>query len=52
MRGIFLSLVAVLIHEMGHIVFAKLMGVPLVSFSVNPIGAAMRFDFTGVGYGR
>ena len=37
---------------MGHIVFAKLMGVPLVSFSVNPIGASMRFDFTGVGYGR
>lgn len=37
---------------MGHLAAARLVGVPLVSFSVKPIGAALKFDFTGVSYAR
>lgn len=50
MTDVLLFLAALVVHEAGHLLFAKLAGVPLVSFSLTPIGLRMRFDFSRCGY--
>ena len=52
MSQLFLSFLAILTHEAGHIIVAKLVGVPRPELSVNPIGITMHFDFSRVGYLR
>ena len=50
MIGFISVLAAVALHELGHILAARLVGAPLVSLSLKPIGLSMRFDFSRVGY--
>ena len=52
MQGIIYTLLAILVHETGHVVASKIVGVPLVSLAVKPVGMSMRFDFCRVGYFR
>lgn len=50
MSDLFLLLAALAVHELGHYLCAKIAGVPLVSFSVTPIGLRLSFDFSCAGY--
>lgn len=43
---------ALVIHELGHLAAAKLFGIPLVRFGLNPMGGVMTFDFSGTSYQR
>ncbi len=43
---------AVLIHEMGHILAARLVKAPITSLSVGVHGFSMAFDFTALSYGK
>ncbi len=48
-----LALIAALvIHELGHLAMAKILGIPLVRFRLNPLGGVMTFDFSNSAYGR
>lgn len=46
MREIFLLLLAVSIHELGHLAAAKLSGVRNVSFALKSLGGVLSFDFS------
>ena len=48
----FAVIFSVVIHEFGHILTARLVKVPLVSFAPKITGLSMQFDFSGVGYIR
>lgn len=50
MTEILLFFAAIVVHESGHFLAARLLHIPLVSFSVTPIGLRMRFDFSCAGY--
>lgn len=43
---------AVLIHEGGHILAARMVKAPLTSLSVGIYGFSMAFDFTALSYGK
>ena len=43
---------ALVIHELGHIAAAKLLGVKTISFTPGMCGAMLAFDFCNVGYIR
>ncbi len=47
-----LVILAVSIHELGHITAAKLVGVNRFWFSIKPSGALLTFDFSHVTYAR
>lgn len=46
MRVITAFALAVLIHELGHVTVARILGVPLISFSKIITGLSMQFDFS------
>jgi len=49
----FLSfLIAVAVHECGHLAVARVFGVPLRRFSVSCGGLLLSFDFSRVSYGK
>jgi len=50
-EGIFF-LTAALLHELGHILCARLLNIPLNGCSVRPCGALLTFDFSRTSYGR
>lgn len=50
MTEFFVFLLAVTVHELGHVAVAALVGVPLLSISVRPIGLSLHFDFSGVSF--
>ncbi len=50
MHELFLTAIAVIIHEAGHLLAAYCLHVPIVSFSLKPIGASLTFDFSGASY--
>ncbi len=52
MTEFFGTVLAVILHEAGHILVAKLFGIRVNSLSLNPIGASLSFDFSSVGYIR
>ena len=52
MGELVLSLVAIVLHEAGHIAAAKVVGAPVRSFSIKAVGASLRFDFCGISFGR
>ncbi len=43
---------ALMIHELGHFLAAKILGIPLVRFRPDPMGGIMTFDFSRSTYGR
>ena len=43
---------ALVIHELGHLLAAKILGIPLVRFRLNPMGGVMTFDFSRSAYER
>jgi len=45
-----MTLLAVFVHECGHLLTARLLGVPLRGFRLTPLGALMGFDFSHVPY--
>lgn len=47
-----IPVLAVLIHELGHILAARLVRAPLTSFKVGLHGFSMAFDFTSLSYGK
>ncbi len=47
-----LVILAVAVHELGHIAAAKLVGVKRFYFSLKPNGALLTFDFSHVTYAR
>ena len=47
-----LFLLAAFLHELGHILCARLLGVPLNGCSVRPCGAFLNFDFSRTSYRR
>ncbi len=47
-----LFLIAALLHELGHILCARLLGIPLTGCSVRPCGAFLNFDFSRTSYCR
>lgn len=47
-----LFLTAVFLHELGHILCARLLGIPLNGCSVRPCGALLTFDFSRTSYRR
>lgn len=47
-----LFLLAALLHELGHILCACLLGIPLTGCSVRPCGAFLSFDFSRTSYRR
>ena len=47
-----LFLLAALLHELGHILCARLLGIPLTGCSVRPCGAFLSFDFSRTSYRR
>lgn len=52
MNELFALLLAILLHEFGHLAFAKLFGIPCLSFGFRTGGAVLKFDFSQVGYFR
>ncbi len=48
----FLLLAALLVHEGGHILAARLLGAPLLSFSSGVGGLSLTFDFSALSYPR
>jgi len=52
MNEFFWFLTAVLLHELGHILCARLMKIPLNGCSVRPCGALLTFDFSRTSYLR
>ncbi len=52
MKEGFLFLIAALLHELGHILCARLLGIPLIGCSVRPCGAFLNFDFSRTSYRR
>ena len=52
MNNLIAWIAALIIHETGHLLVSRMMGIPLVCFRLNPVGGVMTFDFTGVGYGK
>ncbi len=50
MREILLLVVALVLHECGHLLVAGILGVPLVSFDPVSVGAVMTFDFSKKSY--
>ncbi len=52
MREIISAALAVALHELGHLIAAKMLGVCTRAFSLKPIGAALTFDFSAVSYSR
>ncbi len=49
---LFIAASAVLIHELGHVVAAKLLHVPLVKGKSSLFGLSLQFDFSAVSYYR
>ena len=47
-----LLICAVAVHELGHVAAAKIVGVPLVTLSVRPIGLSLCFDFSHAAYSK
>ncbi len=47
-----LFLCAAVLHELGHILCARLLGIPLTGCSVRPCGALLTFDFSRTSYLR
>lgn len=47
-----LFLLAAVLHELGHIFCARLLGIPLTGCSVRPCGALLTFDFSRTSYLR
>ncbi len=47
---LFLILLCASIHEGGHIIIAKLLGVPLVRVKGGPFGIWLKYDFSGKSY--
>ncbi len=43
-------LLAIFVHECGHLLVSGLMSVPLEGFRLTPLGALMRFDFSRTPY--
>ena len=52
MNELLYLIVALAIHELGHLAAAKLFGIPLVRFRLNPAGGVMTFDFSRTSYLR
>ncbi|MBE6616587.1 MAG: hypothetical protein E7627_01395 [Ruminococcaceae bacterium] len=52
MRELILLLVALILHECGHILAASIMSIPVRSVNICAIGAAITFDFSRVGYAK
>ncbi len=52
MTELLIIILAVFLHEAGHILAAKLFEIRINSLSLNPIGASLSFDFSSVGYLR
>ncbi len=52
MNGIISFAFAVILHELGHITAAKLLGIRKISFIPCGLGAVLTFDFSGCGYIR
>lgn len=50
MSELFTLLAALLIHELGHLLAARALGIPLVRFRLAPVGGVMTFDFSGTAY--
>ena len=48
----FLLLLALLLHEAGHILTARLVGAPLLTFSAGLCGLSLSFDFSALSYPR
>lgn len=52
MGELFALISAIIIHEAGHIIMAKLCGIRCISFRLSPGGAVLTFDFSRSGYLR
>ncbi|MBQ8186002.1 MAG: hypothetical protein IJ037_03925 [Clostridia bacterium] len=52
MNELLALMAALVIHELGHLAAAKILGVPLVRFRLSPMGGVMSFDFSHSTYGR
>ena len=50
MRELFLLLVALTVHECGHMLVASALSIPVRSFNICSVGAVLSFDFSRVGY--
>ena len=50
MKYLLAFLMAVAVHELGHIITARIFGVPLISVSGKTAGLSMAFDFSGVSF--
>ena len=50
MSGWIAAVVALLLHEAGHLTAAVCLGIPLRRLHLEPGGAAMTFDFSHAGY--
>lgn len=52
MSELFALICAIVIHELGHLGAARILGIPLVRFRLNPLGGVLTFDFSRISYGR
>lgn len=52
MRELIFLLVALVLHECGHILAASILSIPVRSVNICAIGAAITFDFSRVGYAK
>lgn len=50
MNSLFLFILAAAIHEAGHIVSARLLGIRLLYYRINPAGIVLHFDYQHVPY--
>lgn len=52
MAELLLMLTAAVLHELGHVLCAVLLNIPLSGLSLRPCGAVMTFDFSKTTYFR
>lgn len=50
MRELLLFAVSIIIHEIGHIIAALILGIPVTSFDIRALGGVFTFDFSRSGY--
>lgn len=52
MRESLLLLTAAVLHELGHLLGARVLRIPFAGLTFRPYGAVMTFDFSRTTYGR
>lgn len=51
-HAFFAVALAALVHELGHVVSALLLGVKICTFSLSPMGGVLAFDFSRTSYAK